>query len=521
MLVRLERFGRASFCAALLLVLSGIACAGGQGSIEQGRPEPAVKITADTDAAALGRALMAGQWLGIGISYSGYREGQSPDSGVHPTPGQIEEDLRIIEKNWRLIRLYSSNVYSENILKLIREKRFAIRVMLGAWLAREPGHEEVNKRQLDECIRLAKEYRDIVFAVNVGNEVLVEWTAHPVREETMVEYVRYVKARVDVPVTIADNYAWWRDDGQILAEELDFLTVHTYPVWERKGIDEGLSFTIENIESVREALPGMVIVIGEAGWPSYTEGNLHVPRAGNEENQKRYYQELTNWAAKNDITTFVFEAFDEPWKGTGTEGHWGLFSVDRKAKLVMHEAYPELVSNEPTSPDYSNAVEANYGVSFADMVRGSFADKIKYGTVNPLGPAIPVQRVGRSENAVDGDASLRFHHIADVWGGMYFMFATFDASEYENLVIAANIPADVASLELKLEGPSTVGHVVNMMDYASGDGPKPGWRTFVVPLAAFDGVDVSRLEILGFWNPRDGNDEPIDCEILLDDLRFE
>ena len=46
------------------------------------------------------------------------------------------------------------------------------------------------------------------------------------------------------------------------------------------------------------------------------------------------------WAAKMNITTFFFEAFDEDWKGDpnntmGAEKHWGLFTVDRKPKKVM------------------------------------------------------------------------------------------------------------------------------------------------------------------------------------------
>ena len=41
-----------------------------------------------------------------------------------------------------------------------------------------------------------------------------------------------------------------------------------------------------------------------------------------------------------NITTFLFEAFDEDWKGGpgnpfGAEKHWGLFTVDRKAKISM------------------------------------------------------------------------------------------------------------------------------------------------------------------------------------------
>ena len=46
------------------------------------------------------------------------------------------------------------------------------------------------------------------------------------------------------------------------------------------------------------------------------------------------------------ILTFVFEAFDEPWKGSPDplepEKHWGLFYVDRSPKLAMRSVYPEL-----------------------------------------------------------------------------------------------------------------------------------------------------------------------------------
>jgi hypothetical protein len=42
----------------------------------------------------------------------------------------------------------------------------------------------------------------------------------------------------------------------------------------------------------------------------------------------------------------VFEAFDENWKGSldplEPEKHWGLFTVDRRPKLVMQALYPDL-----------------------------------------------------------------------------------------------------------------------------------------------------------------------------------
>ncbi|MBC8179785.1 hypothetical protein H8E88_01560, partial [candidate division KSB1 bacterium] len=55
---------------------------------------------------------------------------------------------------------------------------------------------------------------------------------------------------------------------------------------------------------------------------------------------------------ENKVTVFFFEAFDESWKGAGTEGHWGLFSEGRKAKQAMREWYPQLHPDGPTSPGY-------------------------------------------------------------------------------------------------------------------------------------------------------------------------
>jgi exo-beta-1,3-glucanase (GH17 family) len=58
-----------------------------------------------------------------------------------------------------------------------------------------------------------------------------------------------------------------------------------------------------------------------------------------EELQQIYYQQLVNWADEEGILTFLFEAFDESWKGSPDplepEKHWGLFKIDRSPKLVM------------------------------------------------------------------------------------------------------------------------------------------------------------------------------------------
>jgi len=295
-------------------------------------------------------------WHGPAICYSGYREGQHPDKQVFPTKAQVMEDLRILEPQWRLIRMYGSDQHSQDVLETIQRHGLRIQVMLGAWLSGKPEKEAENSRQLAKAIQLANAFPRIVVAVNVGNEALVSWSDHRMTEAAMIACVRQVKAAVTCRVTVADDFLYWLQPGNQLAQHLDFITLHSYPIWGRQDIDQGLIATADKFEQIRARYPGKAIVFGEVGWASFTDSSeQHVPRAGDELKQQRYFREINDWAKARGVTTFYFEAFDEPWKGTGTEGHWGVFSVGRKAKPVMQELYPALKPDGPTSPSYAPA----------------------------------------------------------------------------------------------------------------------------------------------------------------------
>ena len=301
--------------------------------------------------------LLGGQFRAI--CYSGYRKGQHPDRGegaINPSDVQILEDLKILTRHgFALIRLYDSQVNSAAVLRLIETHKLELKVLLGAWLAAEidnpacpwrtgPHPEEVlaanrikNREEVDRAIQLANRYPEIVIAVAVGNEALVEWNDHMVPVESVIRHVRRTKNAVKVPVTVADNYDWWAKHGAALAREVDFVSVHIYPQWEEKDIDEAMAYGIANMEAVRKALPDSRLVITEAGWA--TTASEFGARAS-EAKQRRYYRELFKWASDMNITTFFFEAFDESWKGDpdnplGAEKHWGLFTESRLPKQAM------------------------------------------------------------------------------------------------------------------------------------------------------------------------------------------
>jgi len=302
------------------------------------------------------------------VCYSGFREGQHPDRGdgaINPSYEETLEDLKILSRNsnFSLIRLYDSGENSQTVLRVIDENKINIKVMLGIWIKAEwSNHEgcswldkpipaetlaenkEMNLREIAKGIELANDYSDIIVSVNVGNEALVEWQDHLVDVDTMISYVKMVKENIEQPVTVADNFKWWAENGLSLSKAVDFVSIHVYPLWEGQDIDTAMAYSIANVREVCEALPESKIVITELGWATIAS---EFGERASEEKQLRYYNEMMFWSAEMNITTFFFEAFDEPWKGNpdnmlGAEKHWGLFTVDRKPKLVMQALYPDL-----------------------------------------------------------------------------------------------------------------------------------------------------------------------------------
>ena len=301
-------------------------------------------------------AMQAGH--GNAICYSGYREGQSPQAGVFPSYAEVSEDLNILANNWKFLRLYDSSPHAETVLEVIGKEGLDFKIMLGMDLAAEvsnphcpwgaefsdetlTANQQANYSQAEKLIELANRCPDIVSSVSVGNEASVEWTDHMVPVESLLAYVHKIKREISQPVTFCENYAPWTYKLEPLAAELDFISVHTYPAWEYRTIEDALEYTKQNYHDVVNHYPGKPVVITEAGWTTASNGRGLESWNASEALQAIYYQQLLEWTTEEKILTFVFEAFDEPWKGSpdplDPEKHWGLFTVDRMPKLVMQE----------------------------------------------------------------------------------------------------------------------------------------------------------------------------------------
>ncbi len=288
---------------------------------------------------------------GKAICYSGYREGQRPGGEV-PTKEQIAEDLElIIRDGYEYIRMYDPGLHAERVLEVIREKKLPLKCMLGVdsdhevnnpdcpWADQHATEEELkanaerNDAQVEKLIALVKKYDEEIIAVAIGNENTPNWGAHMVPVERLIRHVKRVKEELDKPVSFCEGAGEWEHLGE-LAKHLDFISVHSYPLHCRIGIDEAIEYNKKDLAMVKAWYPDKQVIFTEVGWS--TQPNDHmIQEDANLPNLIRYITELKEWIAEEKVLAFIFEMFDEPWKGSrpeSSERNWGLYYVDRTPK---------------------------------------------------------------------------------------------------------------------------------------------------------------------------------------------
>ncbi|HSK13221.1 MAG TPA: hypothetical protein VK907_08390 [Phnomibacter sp.] len=292
------------------------------------------------------------------ICYSGFREGQRPGH-KYPSYTEVKEDLLILQRHFRHLRLYDCDDHAEMVLQVIEKEKFDLKVMQGAYIEAEMNNFgcpwgggvysetklELNKKnnliKIERLAEWADRYQDIIISLSVGNEACVDWSGNYVPVHKVIGYVKLVKLSAAQPVTFCDNYVPWLNKLKPLVDVVDFISIHTYPVWEYKHIHEAMEYTVANYELVAKLYPGKPTIITEAGWATNSNGRGIHPERVNEEAQKVYFDDLMQWTDEHNVLTYFFEGFDEPWKGSPDpnepEKHWGLYKVDRTPKLVMKD----------------------------------------------------------------------------------------------------------------------------------------------------------------------------------------
>lgn len=291
----------------------------------------------------------------------------------------------------------------EAISQLKKEdSNFEMYVMLGAWIdcknawtELEPIHNEESERnaiEIAEAVRLTNAYPEIIKIISVGNEAMVNWaTSYYVTPNIILKWVNHLqelkkqnKLAKDVWITSSDDFASWgggdvsyhTKDLEDLIKAVDYVSMHTYPYhnthynpdfWQSSSNENHFDelqkvatamvraqlFAKKQFENVKAYVhsisPNKPIHIGETGWASSSDGfyGIEGSKASDEYKQALYYQSMRAWTNKEKITCFYFEAFDEPWKDSnnpnGSENHFGIFTVDGKAKFTLWNSVDDKV----------------------------------------------------------------------------------------------------------------------------------------------------------------------------------
>ena len=334
----------------------------------------------------------------LAMSYGGYR---NKDHGIEPTLDELKEDMKIMSAmGIRILRTYKVHLpHASNVLKAISELKkedpsFEMYVMLGvwidcknAWTDQEPIHNiesEANKPQIEEAVRLANTYPDIVKILAVGNEAMVKWAAtYYVEPHIILKWVTYLQdlkksggLSNELWITSSDNFASWGGGGdeyhvedlKTLIRAVDYISMHTYPMHDThynpefwgvpenesqlsdiEKIDAAMVRSLEYAKSQYKSVANYLksigankpIHIGETGWSSFSDGYFgsHGSRSNDEFKESLYYKHMRDWTNASGLSCFYFEGFDEPWKGGenpgNSEKHFGLFTVDGKAKYAL------------------------------------------------------------------------------------------------------------------------------------------------------------------------------------------
>lgn len=333
------------------------------------------------------------------IAYGGYRHNdrsKAPSIEDIKEDLKILDAMGIRVLRTYHARLYN---HAPNLLQAIKETKaenpeFEMYVMLGVWMQCEgawtdsPNHnqpdKEENEAEIAKAIELATSYPDIVKVVAVGNESMVHWAAgyyvHPRIILKGVEHLQDLKAEGQLPadlwITSSDNFASWGGAEAAyhlpaldsLIKAVDYVSVHSYPFHDthynpdwwwlpseqdtsskkeqmQLAVDRALDRVEMQVDSVQSYIHSLglekPIHIGETGWASLDNHLYGKEQSGAADEYKMmlYHKAIRKYCSDRGMACFYFEAFDEPWKDgnnpSGSENHFGLFTVDGAAKMPL------------------------------------------------------------------------------------------------------------------------------------------------------------------------------------------
>jgi len=290
---------------------------------------------------------------------------------------QVTALLKPVAKCFKAISTYGQGTFvwqgtpkiqDSNQYNIRAAKTAGLKVTAGCALQGISGDSfnvEWSKCEVDYALAQAKQYGNVVDIV-IGNESLFG----PTSTTQLVALMKYAKeARkklgLKTPITTRQRwdvmagvnnttpgYATMRQALLDLVAECDgYLYVDMYPYF-----DPGIAAAIGNAGATQSQFTKAVqasmsatwvalkaawvaqklttgIRFGETGWPtSGSQTGQPVTWLADVSFAKWYFSAIAGWMAKNKVTGYIFEAYDEPWKGSSdgssSETHFGIWTAN-------------------------------------------------------------------------------------------------------------------------------------------------------------------------------------------------
>ena len=300
------------------------------------------------------------------------------------TLDQVKKLLTPLSKSFKCISTYGQGTFvwqgvpriqDSNQYNIQAASAVGMRVTAGCALQGINGdgfNVEWSKCDVDFALAQAKQYGNVL-DVAVGSESIFG----PNSALQLVQLMQYAKTKsralgVTVPITTRQRwdvmagvnnttpgYATTRKALLKLVAACDgFIYLDMYPYF-----DPGIAAAIGGPTATREVFQTAVVASMQATWNALTAawtaqglttrlrlGETGWPTSGSQTGQsaawlatptfaKWYYEAISTWMMRKRVVGYIFEGYDEPWKGgdpTGanSESHFGIWTANGTSSAV-------------------------------------------------------------------------------------------------------------------------------------------------------------------------------------------
>ncbi len=258
-----------------------------------------------------------------GVCFSPYLASQQPGAAIDRQ--RTEARLRLLREHAQWVRLFACSGEHEQVVRMARQLQ--LRTMVGAWLGADA---QRNEREFEALVGLAADGQ--VDLAALGNETLLRGELDA---GVLLAQLRAFRQRAPgVPVGVVDAYYVFERHPE-LVEASDFVAVNCYPFWEGFSAQQALERLQSMVRSTREHIGAKPLLVAETGWPS--QGSAQGAAVPSADAALHYWVGAHDWAAREGVELFHFEAFDEPWKAAqeGDVGaFWGLWDGSDRLKFA-------------------------------------------------------------------------------------------------------------------------------------------------------------------------------------------